>query len=204
MKNRTVLLSLLLLVLLGASSAAQAGPITYQYNGGSFYSPFMSGIPAGVTGITATFTVDLAANLNFATVPVSSWRISDGLTVIDNTSADYGVFVARASTHSDGSLYGFSMYIRWNPYNTVEHPIPLGGNYIQYLAWGVFPNSQMTFYCTASNSDGTCSEGSWAASSNGGTLALVTAQPVPESGSTLLFLSIAFVPIALSSQWWRR
>ena len=115
------------LIALGSVSVAQAIPITYEYDGGPFTDFNFDG-PAGLTGMSAIFTVDLLPNIDQINVAVSSWSISDGLTTIDQSDSDYAILSNRAQTDAFGVLTGFQLTVRWFPFNTVGHPAPVGVN----------------------------------------------------------------------------
>ena len=182
-----------LLVVLLSPMAANAVPITYDFDGGSFLG-IQTGVPSGVTGLSATFTVDLLANLTAASGAVSSWAITDGLTTLDQSSSDYAMDISSASTDGLGNLIGFRMDMLWSPFNTIAHPVPVGTNLGMTFIWGTVGASSLSSYCTAALSDGRCSAASAASSNAAGTLTgpAVTATVVPEPGAlALLGLGLA-------------
>ncbi len=73
-------------VLLAGPMVAKADPTNYMFVSPDF-SIVQAGVPAGVTHITALFTVDLQPNLQNRFVLPSSWSISDGVTTITNLNA---------------------------------------------------------------------------------------------------------------------
>lgn len=173
------------IVVLGmlAPTTAQALPITYHYDGGAF--TFLgAGVPAGVTGITASFTLDPAplGSLSGVAVTPSSWHISDGLNAINQSSANYSL-AAALWTLADGSLSGFQMIVTWGA------ALLPNTNVSQSFSWGAPGSTQQTTYWVESPVGGfgnTVARGQ-----NAGTL------EVPESSTSLLLLTLGLAALAL-------
>ena len=185
------------IALLFGLHAVHATPITYEYDGGPFPS-VPPGIPAGVSGTSATFTVDLGPDIFQTNVPILSWMISDGLTTIDQSNTDYAIVFNQVLTNAFGDLIGFEIQVRWDPFNTLEHPIPVGVNFQQSFrtGTGVGPPYSNTSYCVSSAPNGTCNFGELAQALNPGTLSVA---PVPEP-STLVLLVVGVLSLGLVSK----
>jgi hypothetical protein len=87
---------------LAFSATASALPITYHYSSAAFAQPLPSGIPAGVTALTATFTVDLPANNFTDGAALTNWSITDGVTTV--TAASGYTLVSGFQTNAAGEI----------------------------------------------------------------------------------------------------
>ena len=88
--------------------SANAIPIQYTVDAGPF-TDFVPGVPAGVTGITGTFTVDLpASNLDLGTnFPVLDFLFTDGLTLISPLT--HVTTLSRFITDANGFILDFAL-----------------------------------------------------------------------------------------------
>jgi len=167
----TRLAATLLIVFLAVPMAANAVPITYQYVGPAFPPPGPY-VPAGVTGIRATFTVDLDAYLHQQShVPIINWSISDGLTTIDSSNADYKVTTSTFSTDASAQVIAAFIYIRWSE-DSAEHPISPGTPYFRYFDTGEGAEMSVSSYCYAVNTNGICTQPEGVGSFAPGTLSV--------------------------------
>ena len=182
-----------LLGLLLLAPLAHAIPITYLYAGPNFSTPLPSGVPAGVTNIAATFTVDIGANYS-GYAPIADWTISDGYTTITSGSPDHAVTSSDFYTDALGEFTRYTVGVQWWPHGP-EHPLPMGINYWQYFDYfGPHPafSESHTAYCAMVDSTD-CIQGGMATGFGPGRL---TAISIPEPG-TLGLLAAGLLGLAL-------
>lgn len=176
-------LSIAILLLL-APFVASADLITYEYTGPAL--PAVEGVPVGVTGINATFTVDLPGTNNdtLLSFPLLDYDVTDGLSFFTELSTDYLVTASLFLTNIDAEITSFYLQVFWHPFNTVDHPWTVGSaGYmeVQHNWFGV--DSSVVTYCTTEGPDGTCFGIASTGSLEAGSLTTVG---VPEPGTLAL------------------
>ncbi len=182
-----------LLVLL-APSAAIATPIAYFFTGPTL--PAVVGVPAGVTGISGSFTADLPASNNDTLFDFGllDYYLTDGLSVFDSMSEDVTITASLFLTNNEAEITSFLLQLFWIPFNTVDHPWTVGdAGYVEIRFDWFGEDLCVVSYCTIEGPDGTCFGTATTGSAEQGTLEIVA---VPEPG-TLALLGTAVLALGL-------
>ena len=169
----------ILLALFAMAPIVNADSITYIYNDGTF-GPLPAGVPAGVTGVTGTFTVDLPVsnNDNSINFPLLDFLFSDGLNQYDPTNFD----VLRSNFRTDASGGIVDFFLRF-----LDSSAVVGAPFGLVIAYDTDPVNffgiQNTVqYCTLNNGN-TCIGASNVRNNSIGSLSTA----VPEPGTLTLF-----------------
>lgn len=171
-----------------AITSAMAAPTTYQYSGGPLVSS--PGVPSGLTNVTATFSVDLAPNLTFASPLITDWSFSDGYTTVTSFDGTHTITESLFTTDNTGAI--ILAALRINGFGTVGgQNIALG-----FRASNSSANSgSFSGYCFGAVGD-PC-QGSVFARAEGGTASETLSTPVSEpSPLALVGLGLAALGLA--------
>jgi hypothetical protein len=171
---------------------ANAIPITYFYQGPTL--PAAAGVPAGVTSISGTFTVDLPASHNDPDVnfPLLDFFFFDGVSFYDPTVFTFINF-SRFLTDSTGAVTDFAIGLI-NP-----DPITVGENRVLDIRIDPTPtnllgNVSFVQYCTRVDSNQVCDEVAFTKSNQPGTFSAIS---VPEP-TTLSLLGAGLIGFRLA------
>ena len=164
---------------------SSATPITYSYQSSAFdYVPSSQGFPAGITGISAIFSVgDLPANVTNYVAPISLLSMSDGLTTITGATADY----ALSSSFTTNALAQITSISIEAHRLLSPGQLPVGSNTQMRFRQDLLVNwiaMAEVDYCWSYDGSNLCNTGYYLGAYDPGTVNVVPT--VPEPGSVAL------------------
>jgi hypothetical protein len=165
---------------------SSATPITYSYQSSAFdYVPSNPGFPAGITAISAMFSVDdLPANVTNYLAPITLLSMSDGLTTITGATTDYALS-SSFTTNAFAQITSISIDARRL---LIPSQLPVGTNTNMRFRQDLLVNwiaMAEVDYCWSYDGSSLCNTGYYLGAYDPGTVSIVPT--VPEPGSVALF-----------------
>ncbi len=151
---------LFILLTITFACSVNAAPVSYSYVSGALNISDSGAVPE-VTNITLNFTADLLGDVNDDDISslVSSWQITDGITLTGSFETDYRLDFLIASTDSSGRVTDFRARVIKNKLFT---DIAYGEHYLMQMffdpAGGTRSVEADSYYCKAFVND-SCNSG---------------------------------------------